>query len=127
MWTLNTILGDFYGHIRVPNTLKLLHTQFQGTGTSLYLFRKIDVWTLKSTSYEFFIAIFVFPMSKNPIKPNFKVLGQICIFSKNRRVDPQEYIIRFFIAIFVFPCLKTPLNSISKSKVKFEKFTKIDV
>ena len=52
-------------------------------------FRNIDVYTLKSTSYEFFIAIFVFPMSENPIKPNFKVLGQIRIFSKNRRVGPQ--------------------------------------
>ena len=29
------------------------------------------------------------PCLKTPIKPNFKVLGQICIFSKNRCVDPQ--------------------------------------
>ena len=67
IWTLTIILGDFYGHARVPDTLKPLHTQFQGTRTNLYFFRTID---------DIFIVIFVFLMSENPIKPNFKDKGQ---------------------------------------------------
>ena len=49
-----------YGRIRVPDALKPLHTQFQGTGTNLY-------------------------------------------FSKNRRVDPQEYIIQNFNCDILVP------------------------
>ena len=32
--------GIFYGHVRVPDALKPLHTQFQGTGTNFYFFEK---------------------------------------------------------------------------------------
>ena len=30
--------GIFYGHVRVSDALKPLHTQLQGTGTNLYFF-----------------------------------------------------------------------------------------
>ena len=35
-------------------------------------------------------------MSENPIKPNFKVKGQIWKFHKNRRVDPQVGLVAIF-------------------------------
>ena len=55
-------------------------------------FRKIDVETLKSTSYYLFIITLVFLTSTNPHILKLKVNGQILSFPENRPVDPQVYI-----------------------------------
>ena len=80
----------------------------------LDFFWKNDLQALRNMLRNFFMAIFVFLTSGNRHIRKFRV--QNCNFSKNLRVDPQQYIERFFIAIFVFHMPENPF--IPNFKVK---------